>query len=105
MTAITIPTFAQIFAERVEEDRVDPLLPEHCFAYHPYDGSRIYIRRGVRGYYQVGASVTATMEQLNEALGVTPLAVDCMVAGALFGWEKPEAQLSRFVRMAFRKRG
>lgn len=73
-------------------------VPELCYCLHPHDKKEIIIvKRGEKGYYKTklygptAEATKATMDELNEKLGVTPQQRRAMYAGSLFGWEVPGA--------------
>ena len=70
-------------------------LPPRCYARLPSTGQTIAINRDEMGYYPVLASHTP--EQLNAALPEppTPEQVEAMLAGSMFGWERPIADPAR----------
>lgn len=66
-------------------------LPPLCFARHPSTGGTILIIHGEAGFHPVDTAYTP--EQLNAARREPPSReqVAAMLAGSLFGWDKPIA--------------
>jgi hypothetical protein len=64
-------------------------LPPHCYAKHPVTGEVIYIRRGVKGYWQLKQG--DTVEQRNARLDPVPTRqqIEAMSWGSCFGWDLP----------------
>ena len=90
------------FAEKMEESKaqaVIPLrasLPDKCFSYLQSTGELIIITKGEQGYTptaRYGDEVTPreAVDAANEAMGVTRAQEEAMVAGSMFGWDKPGA--------------
>ena len=88
-------------AERMERagNTIIPLrssLPERCFGVAEATGEIIVLTRGEMGYRPAGARAGDVSPQegadaLNEALDVTKAQAAAMLAGSLFGWDKPAA--------------
>jgi len=70
-------------------DTVREKLPPHCYANHPVTGEVIYIKRGVKGYWQLKQGDTA--EQRNARLEPVPTRaqIEAMSWGSCFGWDLP----------------
>ncbi|MBR6413717.1 MAG: hypothetical protein IKS21_03795 [Oscillospiraceae bacterium] len=72
------------------------IYPMKCFVFTPANGALAVITRGEPGYRLVkrpvdrNAGVEAA-DLLNEALGVSKAHVAAMTAGAIFGWDHPDA--------------
>lgn len=90
------------FAEKMEASRaqaVIPLrasLPDKCFSYLQGTGELIVITKGEQGYtpiarYGDGVTSREAVDAANEAIGVTRAQEEAMVAGSMFGWDKPGA--------------
>lgn len=90
------------FAEKMEASKaqaVIPLrasLPDKCFSYLQSTGELIIITKGEQGYTptaRYGDEVTPreAVDAANEAMGVTRAQEEAMVAGSMFGWDKPGA--------------
>jgi len=65
------------------------LLPEVCAFSHPSTGMPVLITRGEAGYRELPATVD--VDAVNEEAGITKDLVSAMVAGSMFGWDKPIA--------------
>ena len=93
-------------AERMERagNTVIPLrssLPERCFGVAEATGEIIVLTRGEMGYRPAGAraegvSPWEAADAANEALGVTRAQAAAMLAGSLFGWDKPAADPKKY---------
>ena len=90
------------FAEKMEASNaqaVIPLrasLPDKCFSYLQSTGELIIITKGEQGYtptarYGDGVTPREAVDAANEAMGVTRAQEEAMVAGSMFGWDKPGA--------------
>ena len=88
------------FAKNVEfyKLKVTPMrksLPDKCYALN--DTNIVEVHKGVEGYYATSMSeetfeaAEIKVRQLNEELGVTRPQAMAMVAGSMFGWDKPAA--------------
>lgn len=64
-------------------------LPKISYARNLTDGRIIAIKRGVSGYYPY--LTTKTVDELNQALGVTRAQAAAMQFGSMFGWDKQGA--------------
>ena len=76
-------------------------LPDTCFSFLESTGEVIVIRKGERGYTPTGQyAETVTpregVDALNHANGVTKAQEAAMVAGSMFGWDKPAADPSNY---------
>lgn len=73
-------------------------LPNDCFSILPSSGEVIFIVFGEQGYHPSGLSANDSVlnRQIvaanNALLGVTRAQEEAMLAGSLFGWEKPAAK-------------
>ena len=65
-------------------------LPKIAFV--NYHGKVVAVKRGEMGHYPVTTAYTA--DELNKVEGNTPLQVECMLNGSMFGWETPGANPS-----------
>lgn len=90
------------FAERYQSHNctgIIPLrksLPEKCFALLESTGAIVVIVKGEKGYvptanYPVDQDPKESVDALNETIGVTKAQAAAMVAGSMFGWDKPAA--------------
>jgi len=89
------------FAERMEQcgNTVIPLrssLPEKCFSVLPSTGELIYLSRGEKGYQPSKVSFTGEegrsyANHMNQNSGVSKAQEAAMLAGSMFGWDKPAA--------------
>ena len=75
--------------------------PEKCFAYIQKSDEIGVLRRGEKGYYTVDFNFgdldkRILVDELNEALGVSKAHVAAMKAGALLGWDAPDAYPKRY---------
>lgn len=74
---------------------IDMRVPELCYTTHPQTGGKIIaVKRGDPiGYaYRMGDEWTRQRaDQANGELGVSPAQREAMVAGMLYGWDRPEA--------------
>lgn len=95
------------FAERMETNEclsIIPLrksLPNQCFSFLESTGEIILIDKGERGYTPTGKFAENTtpregVDALNKAKGVTRAQEAAMVAGSMFGWDKPTADPARY---------
>ncbi len=66
-------------------------LPKLCATRLPSDNTPILIRRGVSGYYPAPPSLD--VEGFNLRHGVSEAAREAMLAGSMFGWDTPAANL------------
>lgn len=75
----------------------NPKLPEVCWAVSQLSGDLICIKNGEPGYYPSSFSTGSReqnqkiADQCNQQSGITPLQVQAMVIGSMFGWDKPGA--------------
>lgn len=90
------------FAERYQSHNctgIIPLrksLPEKCFAHLESTGEIVVIVKGEKGYvpaanYPADCDPKEGEDALNETIGVTKAQAAAMVAGSMFGWDKPAA--------------
>ena len=95
------------FAERMETNEclsIIPLresLPNQCFSFLEPTGEIILIDKGEQGYTPTGkfaenATPREGVDALNKAKGVTRAQEAAMVAGSMYGWEKPAADPARY---------
>jgi len=95
------------FAERMETNEclsIIPLrksLPDQCFSFLESTGEIILIDKGERGYTPTGKFAENTspregVDALNKAKGITRAQEAAMVAGSMFGWDKPTADPARY---------
>lgn len=94
------------FAERMERcgNTVIPLrssLPEQCVSVLPSTGELIYLSRGEKGYQPSNVSFTGEesrsyADHMNENSGVTKAQEAAMLAGSMFGWDKPAADSKNY---------
>ena len=95
------------FAERMETNEclsIIPLresLPNQCFSFLESTGEIILIDKGEQGYTPTGkfaenATPREGVDALNKAKGVTRAQEAAMVAGSMYGWEKPAADPARY---------
>lgn len=87
----------------VRKRRPLPVLPERCFAVDPETGKMAIVTRDVSGVSLTGTmpmwtTIREGVDKLNEVLGVTPAQEAAMLAGALRGWDKPEADPNNYDR-------
>lgn len=91
------------FAERMEESGCtyapkEPPLPPMCYSTLPSTGEIIKIERWQKGYtattFKDGSCEenAAVKDKFNEKLGVSKAQEQAMVAGSMFGWDKPAAK-------------
>lgn len=76
-------------------------LPDTCFSFLESTGEVIVIRRGEKGYTPTGqyaetVSPRDGVDALNQANGITKAQEAAMVAGSMFGWDKPAADPSNY---------
>ena len=64
-------------------------LPRMCASRLLSDGSPIFIRRGVSGYFP--AAPGFDVDYFNAIHWITPAQIEAMEAGSMFGWEVPAA--------------
>jgi hypothetical protein len=67
-------------------------LPELCAAVRPETGETILIKRGVPGYFEIEERASPA-KIYNELRGITPEQVQAMIAGSMFGWDAPVANV------------
>ena len=90
------------FAEWLKEcsGKVIPLrpgLPEKCYAVLPSGDEIIIVKKGESGYYHTDkyghdrAEALAIVDECNESGGVSKAQAAAMLAGSMFGWDKPGA--------------
>ncbi|MGM9601497.1 MAG: hypothetical protein ACI3W5_07940 [Faecousia sp.] len=89
------------FSERMVQcgNTVIPLrssLPEKCFSVLPSTGELIYLSRGEKGYQPskvsfAGEEGRSYADHMNQNSGVSKAQEAAMLAGSMFGWEKPAA--------------
>lgn len=94
------------FAERMERNgnTVIPLrssLPEYCHSVLPSTGELILISRGTEGYMPAneksdGETGHETADRLNQRAGITKAQEAAMLAGSMFGWAVPAADLKNY---------
>lgn len=95
------------FAERMETNEclsIIPLrrsLPDQCFSFLESTGEIILIDKGEQGYTPTGKFAENTtpregVDALNKAKGVNRAQEAAMVAGSMYGWEKPAADPARY---------
>lgn len=62
-------------------------LPPFCYSTHPTTGEVIHIKRGEKGYWQVGLGASA--EERNARLEPPPTKaqIEAMTYGSCFGWD------------------
>ena len=95
------------FAERMETNEclsIIPLrrsLPDQCFSFLESTSEIILIDKGERGYTPTGkfaenATPREGVDALNKAKGVNRAQEAAMVAGSMYGWEKPAADPARY---------
>lgn len=91
------------FAERMEESGCtyapkETPLPPMCYSTLPSTGEIIKIERWQKGYtattFKDGSREenAAVKDKFNEKLGVSKAQEQAMVAGSMFGWDKPAAK-------------
>ena len=71
-------------------------LPEKCFSVLPSTGELIILEHGEMGYPPSGMRMEGKTNQeaadfANDTIGVTKAQEAAMLAGSLFGWQKPAA--------------
>lgn len=73
-------------------------LPKLCLTVLPHTGELVNIKRGIGGYYPSDWNRPKdrtynreTADYANESLGVSKAQEAAMVAGSMFGWERPAA--------------
>lgn len=76
-------------------------LPDQCFSFLESTGEIILIDKGEQGYTPTGkfaenATPREGVDALNKAKGVTRAQEAAMVAGSMYGWEKPAADPARY---------
>lgn len=64
-------------------------LPEFSFAYLNTTNEVIMIKRGINGYYPQPDLEGYSVDQLNEAYGITKPQAEAMLKGSMFGWHVP----------------
>lgn len=70
----------------------NPKLPDICWAVSQLSGDLICIKNGETGYYPSSWSTSSReqnqkiADQCNQQYGITPLQVEAMVNGSMFGW-------------------
>ena len=95
------------FAEQMETNAclsIIPLrksLPDQCFSFLESTGEIILIDKGERGYTPTGKFAENTtpregVDALNKAKGISRAQEAAMVAGSMYGWEKPAADPARY---------
>ena len=62
-------------------------LPEKAYANNA-DGITVEIRRGEAGYF-LFTDCDMNPQLMNDSLGVSPEEAEIMLAGSMFGWDKP----------------
>lgn len=71
----------------------NPKLPDVCWAVSQLSGDLICIKNGEAGYYPSSWSTGSRgqnqkiADQCNQQRGITPLQVEAMVNGSMFGWD------------------
>ena len=76
----------------------EPPLPPMCYSTLPSTGEIIKIERWQKGYtattFKDGSREenAAVKDKFNEKLGVSKAQEQAMVAGSMFGWDKPAAK-------------
>jgi hypothetical protein len=76
-------------------------LPEGCFSVLPSTGQLIFVVSRAKGYLQISQSTDETRnrkiaDSSNELYGITKAQEEALIAGALFGWDKPAAKPWRY---------
>lgn len=95
------------FAERMEQCGATfiPLrsdLPEVCYSILPSTGDVIIIKHGESGYYRCEYSTEGKAfnrefaNDRNANLGVSKAQVEAMLAGSMYGWDVPAADLKSY---------
>ncbi len=92
------------FAEQIEkcgatiDPERPPILPDRCFAQLPSTGEVIIISRSVKGYLPAPSYTMGDREKNfrvvaheNDRLGVSVREAAAMLAGSMFGYDKPAA--------------
>lgn len=78
-------------------------LPEVCYTVTPL-GELVVIQRGVAGYHPApvveGAAAHVYASHQNAQMGVTAEMERAMVAGSMFGWDKPLAHPDFYKQVA-----
>lgn len=70
-------------------EELTELLPEWCYAENPHSGEPVIIRRFESGYEPVTLDIWPA--ESNGLMGVTREQELAMLAGSMFGWDKPGA--------------
>lgn len=82
----------------------ESVLPEMCYSVSQMTGELIMLRNGESGYWQCKygnedeKNNRVVADHLNELLGVSKAQVLAMEFGSMFGWDKPGADPSVYVR-------
>lgn len=68
-------------------------LPEFCYVRLKETGYAAMIKRNEQGYYPLSYGVISEeyIDTLNTVMGVTKAHVAAMIAGSMFGWDRPGA--------------
>ncbi len=82
----------------------DDFIPDYCFSTNSLTGDLIFIKKGFEGYYEMNWSSDNVEKNkelaayLNEKAGVTENQVKAMEFGSMFGWDKPGARPSVYMK-------
>ena len=68
-------------------------LPEVCAVYHPETNLPVVIRRGVMGFHELVQPAGFSVEKFNAINGVSSAQQAAMLAGSIFGWDCPGADV------------
>jgi len=73
----------------------DESLPQSAFVVHPVSGQVVLVQAGVMGYYELEYQPPYSADELNAAIGISKEQAAAMLAGSMFGWDAPAAQLNK----------
>ena len=80
-------------------------LPEECYAVLPSDKKKVIkIKRGVNGFYPTTLTPGEAMA-VNQAENVTAYQLEAMLAGSMFGWHIPAADINTYILHDLKKAG
>ena len=73
-------------------------LPSWCFAKRYDNKTLVIVTHRVSGFYPLPCHIDSdSLNEYNEAIGVTKRQAQCMQIGSMFGWDVPGADLEHAI--------